>query len=658
MPKLPDIGALGARPIPQTQRGIDTVRNAGVVQRATQQAAMQDANSAERMGQKISGALEEIAIEEADREFKRLDTEFAKEIQKITYGDGKTPGYYAQKGENALQARADAEKRIAAARKRLAGSASGLARRKFDQASNIRVMRETESINRHTTTQREVANDLVSESAIAQARDDAAASWNDMTKVGQSLRLVADEVQDIGQRKGWAPEVVQQQIEAEQTKIHLAVINNALEVDPMAAEAYYQTNKANIDGTARAAIEKSLEAGVIGAKALKIADAIYAPGKSRTQMYDDAVKASGGDADLAREARREIELRATAFDKDKTAREKAIIEGAEAKVINEGVLPSALSAVEKATLGPAGVARLHEFHKQTIERGSYYKPVMDNDAILAEEELNDLTGSQEGREKLAGMSLLGEGYLRRMTKEQADRWRSVIRGLNSADERAQRAAEKTLTDQAPYNNALSVLKNFAPESYQFGSQAANDKARAKQQKAIRAMTSFVDGFTKEGKRPTRAEVEQEASRIFLDMWADPPGLFNAFEGLAIDADTMTPEQRAIVSVPVDKVPSDLRGEIVYEIRRSGLDVTDSLVSNLAGAYAAKDSARAKRLLGRSIMFTAVEVEQQREQVAGEAGVPVSEVGLIAEALEDAGLPITIENIRRTYDRATDANRKQ
>lgn len=514
MPKLPDVGALGAPLTPRTQRGIDTVRNAGVAQRATQQAATQDANSAERMGQKVSGALETIADDAADREFKRLDTEFAKEIQKITYGDGKTPGYYAQKGENALQARADAEKRIAEARERLAGSASGLARAKFSQAAEIRVLRETESINRHTMAQREVANDLVSESAIAQARDDAAASWNNPTVVGQSLRLAADEVQDIGKRKGWAPAVVQQQIEAEQTKIHLAVINNALEVDPMAAEAYYQTNKANIDGTARAAIEKSLEAGVLRKQSQAETDRIYGMGLDEKDAMKEARAIK--DPRLRDEVVARTQRRFAEDDRIRRANEREAKDSGWQHILTGGSTDD-LPASTLAILDGTTISAMRTFEKKRASDGRGFadatKPeaynrlhalFMDDKVAFAEYDI-----SQE-------INNLDEGDYQY--------WLAQQRAVD-------KAGEKEAAKNVSYTLGDRVAKEYMNAAEIGYTSSASPGDAKKSQRVFSLIRRTVDEFHADGKKPTLDDIERRLDELFLTgdlgggMWSRDRPLF-------------------------------------------------------------------------------------------------------------------------------------
>lgn len=578
MPRLPDTGAFGASPTPRTQRAINTVRNPGVVQRAQQSASLQEAASFEDAGRQIAGFAEEVVKQDVEREFKRLDNEFAKEIQRITYGDGTpaNPGFYSQRGENALKARADAEKAIEAARTRLAEGSSGLARRNFESAAAIRVTRETESLNRHTATQREVANDLVSESAIAQAQDDATAAWNNPTVVGQSLRLVTDEVVDAGRRKGLPASVIQQQVEAAQTKIHLGVIDRALAVDPMAAQAYYNTNKASIDGSARTDVEKALEAGVLRKQSQGEADRIYGMGLPEK----DAMKAARDikDPKLRDETVTRLQRRFGEDDRIRRDAERAAKDSAWSTVINGGSVDD-IPATTLATMDGTTISAMRTFEKKRAADGRGFADATKPEAY---NRLHNLF--MEDKVAFAEYDITSE--INNLDEGDYQYWLSQQRAVDKAGEReAAKATSYTLGDRVAkeYMNAAGI-------GYTSSASASDAK---KSQRVFSLIRNTIDELHAEGKKPTLQDIETRLDELFL----------------VGDLGGMLSRDRPFMEV----LGTDDESEFVLR-----------------------------------------DIDEQKDRIARVSGVPADTVAAVVEALEDANIPVTIENIRATYEKATNA----
>lgn len=307
-------------------------------------------------GQQLQAAgndLAQLSIqmmeEDNEREAKRADNELTRALRQITVGDGETPGYYGLSGQAAVDAYGDTEKSVQEARRKIAATLQNpRARELFESAAFAREERALDGLARHVVKERKVANDAVTEVRLNEAADDAGASWNDPKVIGQSVAIVRSEVQAMADRNGWAPEVTASKMEAAETAVHQQVIDSALQSDPAYAQEYYNKNKASIDGSARTAIEKALETGVLRQQSQSEADRIMGMGLDERAALTEARKIS--DAKLRDEVVTRVKARYDEESGFKAAADKALSDSAWG-VVNAGGDPDDLPPSMLAALG-------------------------------------------------------------------------------------------------------------------------------------------------------------------------------------------------------------------------------------------------------------------------------------------------------------------
>lgn len=194
-------------------------------------------------------------------------------------------------------------------------------------------------------------------------------------------------------------------------------------------------------------------------------------------------------------------------------------------------------------------------------------------------------------EELARVDL--QGLKAVMTRKDHD---EITRKVVAAKARV----EATQENLAVFSAGSSALKRFAPKKM-VNKQYRDALKPSQLQAAENEMTAFINGFTSQGKLPTQEVINAEAARIMTQVEADPPGLFNRFEGVAGDLKRMTAEQKATARVPMEVLRqdrSDLMERIRAAITLSGKNPDDEdLVEQIAGAIVLKDVARRNRLLG-------------------------------------------------------------
>jgi hypothetical protein len=172
-------------------------------------------------------------------------------------------GIYARKGANASGALEDAtawwddsaKKAVAELdnpnQQRLLGS---MLQRRRDSA--------LDGVSRHVARERQTAMAETWQARLKGIEADASAYFNDPGKVDQLIEEADTGTVFWGQRQGQTRAVLDQQRAAVRSQIRATVVTRMAETDPMAAKAYYEKHKGEIDGGAQAALERSLKATV------------------------------------------------------------------------------------------------------------------------------------------------------------------------------------------------------------------------------------------------------------------------------------------------------------------------------------------------------------------------------------------------------------
>jgi len=553
--------------VPISQQGVAAVGAPTPYQRSSVTADDFGGMAAKSMvagGQQISATADmaskqilKTQIEDNERDAKSQDVEFSKELSAITYGNDENEGYYASRGENAIKSYGDVQKNIEETRKaRLDAIQNPRVREMFESASTTRTAREGESMSRHVQAQRRVANDTVSEARLNEAADDAGRAHNDNKVIGQSLGIARAEVADMGERNGWAPEVVASKMQEAQTVIHRSVINAAMVQDPMAAQAYYDKNKDKIDGRVHAEIEKALEAGTLRKQSQDAEDSIMSRGLDEAsamkaaraikdpKVRDETVARIGNRfAENARiEARKERESKQAAWD-----------------VVKKGGTTDDLTPQQLAALPMGAFSSMREFEIRRAKDGMGYAKApdpetetmlhrlfMDDKAAFAEYDMTQVIG--------------------KLDKPKYDYWTAQQRSLD-------KAGEKDKAKQANYSLADNIAKAqfLDPAGIKYGKGAPTSDAK-KSAKVFELIRDVVDQMHADGKRATNDDITKALKELFLVGDVGGDSIFSrdkpAFNFIGTDDQgkfvlTDIPKQKQRISevtgVPVDQIEAVTKG---------------------------------------------------------------------------------------------------
>lgn len=210
-----------------------------------------------RAGQQLqaaSGELADIAlrrmIEDNEREAKDLDNKYREQLRKIQFGDGTAdnPGFYSLQGENAIRAYAPTEAAITKLRNDMLGQIRNeRVREMFEFSSIDQENFVLTNMGRHYSQEREVANDAVDEARINEAADEAAAYRGSPEAMARAFSTMNGSILAMGERKGWAPEVVASKQQEARSVIYRKAFDNIVLDSAEAGEKFFLDNKEQID---------------------------------------------------------------------------------------------------------------------------------------------------------------------------------------------------------------------------------------------------------------------------------------------------------------------------------------------------------------------------------------------------------------------------
>lgn len=241
----------------QNTRGADLSAFGGLEAQAQIGAGEALQQVSDQLGEEIIRRQEEDNL----REVANLDNQYAAILRNLGYGDGtdQNPGFYSSRGETALSLSNKAIQGVEDARNKIAeGITNPAVKDRFEELAFRRSGSELNTIARHTATQRIAANDATSQARLGEALQDAAAAFNDPTRLSRSIGVAKGEVALMAVRNGWSAEVKDSKTEEALTAIFRAAIDAALVQDPATARELFETHKDKIDGDVRADIERSI----------------------------------------------------------------------------------------------------------------------------------------------------------------------------------------------------------------------------------------------------------------------------------------------------------------------------------------------------------------------------------------------------------------
>lgn len=582
----PGVAAVDIRPVAPVYQQTSGLLVDAIQSRGAAQNIENAAQKVEGVGNVLANEAVKAQMEDNERSAKKADVALSEQMRAIMFGDGtpENPGFYGLKGEAALAAYPKVQAQMTEIRKKIGGDITNpKAREMFELSANSRFETEARAMGRFNQQERTVANDAISERRIREANDYAIAGWNNPEQVDKAHAILRGEVISRGQRNGEAPEVIASKLQEEQSKMYAGMINAALVYNPAEAQKLYDKYKPAIDGSVRPAIELKLEAGTSLQQVQIESDRILAMKGSPEQLIAEAEKIK--DPKVRDGAVKAVEHKiAWRQARDSYAQTQAVKSARQDlfKAVHNNVTveqwgrdnPSqyALLSGELSVI-PNALAT-----ERMVAEGKLYANASDGKTLA---ELRKLPA-----DKLAEVDpLVVQG---RMTRQENQQFATIQAGAVNALRTAQQGSAKTNNDGA------AALKDFAPKNSKGKIAVKDDVMNA----ATNEMNAWIESYTSKGKTPTPAEIRKKAAELTLEItagkdWGDGAP---SFTGIVGNASKMTPEQRAIARIPIEKVPADDLLKIKEALTQRGLPVTDDVIEQIAAADALNDQERMNRLL--------------------------------------------------------------
>lgn len=181
--------------------------------------------AAQRFGATLGNYAEEqdaIAAQLDQAAAKKADNAYAEWSRKRLWTDD--GAFYQQEGFNAANARPGLEAEIKAQRDAaLAGATTPRMRQMMSDALDRRINADLEGVARYSTAQFGVEAKRQSAARQANALNDAVTYYGDPTRFAQELEVGRSEIRSEGGRTGSAPEVVQHDVAAFESKVYAQV---------------------------------------------------------------------------------------------------------------------------------------------------------------------------------------------------------------------------------------------------------------------------------------------------------------------------------------------------------------------------------------------------------------------------------------------------
>lgn len=616
MVKMPS--SLGELQAPRASRGIATI-NAGPALEAQANTSRYTKAGFDALSGGLGdmeAALYKRQLQDEEREVKTLDVEFAKQRRLINQK------FRSTQGENTIKARATLDKEFATAKEQLLkGASSSRVKQAFSLLAEAKTQGELEQADTYTEAQRLDANNEASKAVLTEAFQSSAENWGSPTAMALNEKTITQEVMSQGRINGWSADVVKSKTQAAISQMVKMQVLAAAETDPDKALAIYEDAKNKVDGDVRIELEKQLIAVTIDAMAQAGAEeaiGLY-PGSITKQRAYIREKWSGQKEQAMiqeldkrlMEGRSEMswQMQLESYASSKLERQMRL----DARIEKENIDAAGDSLYEALRKGqtreewelanPDAAKWLirDNYRSETLDRvatrleiGREFNDVSETSTItkysnMNVEDLAKVTDSQLEMEK-ANLSMTD--------------WKKLATRVGAAKNSMSAADSAT---SGLYKTADTIIAAQVPRNKK-GKPTLNDKQFNTLQIE---MYVFIDEHAASGTIVKHADLVKEAQRLMIGITADPkntswwgaPGMAlpmegeEAFQGIVAEYKTLSPQQKAVVTVPKDDIPVDLLDGIKAAIANRGIQATDDLIEQLAGAYAVGDTARAMKLLG-------------------------------------------------------------
>jgi hypothetical protein len=347
--------------------------------------------------------------------------------------------------------------------------------------------------------ERRTAADNLSQARLNEAVDDAAANYNNPSKILESMAVARGEIASMAERNGWSPEVAASKLQEARSAIHKTVIEAALDRAPGYASSYYQANKADIDGRERAKLEKALEASSIRGAAQAAEDRIMGQGLSEADALAEARKIR--DPKLRDEAVQRVTMRYGEIARVEQREERAVRDRAWQSLVG-GSKVDDIPAADLARMDGTTISAMRAFEDRRSKEGRGFARVDDPATDVKIHRL-----FMDDKVAFAGYDMTQ--HYGQLTEERVRYWQGLQR---SVDSRAEKDAQKA-TSYALGDRIAKTYLDAAKIRYGEGT----PKRQAEQsQRVFELVRGVADQFAAQGKRPTAQDFDRALKELFLD----------------------------------------------------------------------------------------------------------------------------------------------
>jgi len=620
----------------------------------------------EDLGSELGNIAHQMAKEDNETKAKEADARIAAKVRNITMGDASDPsstGFLNTQGHATLGAFGEAEKAIRSSVEEEIAAASNPSLRSMIQArASRRLEVALDSMTGHAAEQRLVVQERASLAREEQALADVSADWGNKDALHDGLMDVEAEVLDRAEANGLGEDATASMLRERQSVVVKGAFDAALaSSDVVRAQAIFSKHADKLDGPTRTTMAQALVADVLAVTSQSLAQESMAKfpddpaaarefiresvkGKAQSTAiaeYDSMLEQQRGDTRFAlaiRNARVSDERAKKADERAKKADERADRSEERALRSEKRAIEAERRAIEseaaritsreytvnerkrkEAVRAASGAA--YSYLYQQDDNGSYgtveqfkaenpeqYRLLASEGKIeaLVSVESKIATGNVFARvsdeETMRELSTLPTEERARVNLDlyrhlltRGD-YRSLLSSVASAKNRIEAAAHSSTL----YNAGDGYLREFTKATL---GKTKNEENINAFNAASAKLTMWIDDQIQSGSPPTMLEVRAEAARLTMKVHLDKPFWFD-YEELAVKSKDLTPEQRATVTVPINKIPEEVMVSIAEFVYRDWPELDGKLeqdvdtIENLAGAFALNDTARMRSILNR------------------------------------------------------------
>lgn len=261
MARMPDLTALGQRPTPDPQMGVVGVRGATGAETAMGEAVAQVGR---QLGASSKEWAHDLKVEKDKADRIRAEDAFNKleEARRVLTHDEKE-GFSSRRGSAASNGNITGEytKRFEEAQKAIADSLPDEEQKRlFQLRANVSRRAFLNGLQTHVVSEERNYRKQVFEASIDVATRSATSSWQNAPDVQAQLVRIENIITEQGKEQGWAPEVVQSLKQQQASKVHSAVIGQALAAEQTTyAKNWFEKFKDQIDPATAKALYKQVE---------------------------------------------------------------------------------------------------------------------------------------------------------------------------------------------------------------------------------------------------------------------------------------------------------------------------------------------------------------------------------------------------------------